>query len=62
MPAAALLQANSNVRRRYGSLTQHDGQKYRYHQYHLLSGMDPDTGDWIEDRGAALFHLMLPVP
>ena len=49
------------VRRRYGSLAQQDGTKYRYHEYCLVT-QDAKTGDFVQDRGAVLFHVMLPLP
>eukprot|EP01043_Picozoa_sp_COSAG02_P003797 COSAG02_NODE_95_length_37416_cov_60.512742_28_plen_91_part_00 len=46
--------------RRYGSLAQQDGQKYRYHEYYLIS-YDPVRGSYVEDRSVTLFHVMLPL-
>ena len=48
------------VRRRYGSLAQQDGTKYRYHEYCLVT-QDAKTGDFVQDRAAVLFHVMLPL-
>ena len=46
--------------RRYGSLAQQDGQKYRYHEYYLIS-YDPARDSFVEDRSVTLFHVMLPL-
>ena len=46
--------------RRYGSLSQQDGQKYRYHEYYLIS-YDPVRDCYVEDRRVTLFHVMLPL-
>ena len=48
------------VRRRYGSLAQQDGTKYRYHEYCLVT-QDAKTGELVQDRAAVLFHVMLPL-
>ena len=43
-----------------GSLAQQDGTKYRYHEYCLVT-QDAKTGDFVQDREAVLFHVMLPL-
>ena len=41
-------------------MAQQDGQKYRYHEYYLIS-YDPVRGSYVEDRSVTLFHVMLPL-
>ena len=48
------------IRRRYGSLAQPNGRKYRYHEYCMLD-FDKQTGMYVENRTTTLFHLMLPL-
>ena len=48
------------IRRRYGSLAQQTGKKYRYHEYCMLD-YDKQTGAYMENRTTTLFHLMLPL-
>ena len=45
---------------RYGSLSQQDGQKYRYHEYYLIE-YDAVRDCFVEDRRVTLFHVMLPL-
>ena len=48
------------IRRRYGSMAQSNGRKYRYHEYCMLD-FDKQTGTYAENRTTTLFHLMLPL-
>ena len=41
-------------------MAQQDGQKYRYHEYYLIS-YDSARGCYVEDRSVTLFHVMLPL-
>jgi hypothetical protein len=56
----------AKIRRRYGSIAQADGNKYRYHEYKLVI---PTTDlrnhhqqvIYEEDKSCVLYHVMLPL-
>jgi hypothetical protein len=66
---------DAKIRRRYGSIAQANGQKYRYHEYKLVFPTMTGPGDPIayqshkpqqnvvyqEDKSCVLYHVMLPL-
>lgn len=71
--ARDLPSGNAVIRRRYGSISQVDGQKYRYHEYKLVFPTASGPGDlnqqhqlqqppdYQEDKSCVLYHVMLPL-
>ena len=55
-PTAAF---SRHTARRYGSLSQHSGQKYRFHEYYLIS-YDPVRDCYVEDRCVTLVNTRTP--
>ena len=64
---------NANIRRRYGSIAQVDGTKYRYHEYKLVYPTVAGPSDlpaqkrrkpqqqvvYQEDKSCVLYHALL---
>ena len=73
--ARDLPSGDAKIRRRYGSISQVDGQKYRYHEYKLVFPTAAGPGDlqahqrnkfqqqvvYQEDKSCVLYHVMLPL-
>jgi hypothetical protein len=45
---------------RYGNLKCQNARKYRYNEYRLVCH-NPMTGDYDENCGVSLYHVMLPL-
>ena len=45
------------IRRRYGTVSQADGTKLKYHEYNLVN-QDQSTGKLADSKGVTLFHLL----
>ena len=73
--ARDLPSGDAKIRRRYGSIAQADGKKYRYHEYKLVFPTAAGPGDlpahqsnklqqqvvYQEDKSCVLYHVMLPL-